>query len=217
LKQLFTKKNPAPYPPGPPGFPIIGNVSDMPGVKSWLTFTEWGKNFGSISHVEVLGQHMIVLNSMKTAMEMLDKKSSMYSDRPVLPMGGELVGWKHALVLLPYGDRFREYRKNIHRVIGSRAALHLYHPFLGIETHRFLKCVLAKPDQLQSHVKHTAGAIMLRISHGDWPVNGTRPLKRWYLRPTSSSRIRWLQALPPGRLPQIYWRAVLCLRKRITS
>jgi hypothetical protein len=111
---------------------------------------------GSISHVKVLGQHMIVLNSVKTTMEMLDKKSSVYSDRPVLPMSGELVGWKHALVLLPYGDRFREYRKNIHRAIGSRAALNLHHPILWIETHRFLKRVLAKPDQLQSHVKQYA-------------------------------------------------------------
>ncbi|KAJ8590892.1 cytochrome P450 [Rhizopogon salebrosus TDB-379] len=166
VKQLFTKKNPAPYPPGPQRLPIIGNILDMPRLKPWLTFTEWGKNYGGISHVEVLGQHMIVLNSSKTAIEMLDKKSFVYSDRPVLPMGGELVGWKNALVLLPYGDRLREYRKNFHRVIGSRAALSIYHPTLEIETHRFLKRVLAKPDQLQSHVRHTAGAIILRISHG---------------------------------------------------
>jgi hypothetical protein len=199
VKQLFTKKNPAPYPPGPQRLPIIGNILDMPRLKPWLTFTEWGKNYGKyltscpihifqcpvaggISHVEVLGQHMIVLNSSKTAIEMLDKKSFVYSDRPVLPMGGELVGWKNALVLLPYGDRLREYRKNFHRVIGSRAALSIYHPTLEIETHRFLKRVLAEPDQLQSHVRQyafiylyvglvlnvysTAGAIILRISHG---------------------------------------------------
>ena len=87
---------------------------------------------------------------------MLDKKSFLYSNRPALPMIEELVGWKHALVLLPYGDRLREYRKNIHRVIGSRAALNLYHPMLWIETHRLLKHVSAKPDQLQSHVKRYA-------------------------------------------------------------
>ncbi|KAG1753726.1 cytochrome P450 [Suillus paluster] len=153
VKQVFTTKNPAPYPPGPPGRPLIGNIPDMPQVKPWLTFTEWGKKYGDISHVEVLGQHIMVLNSVKTAVEMLEKKSSVYSDRPVLPMGGELVGWKHTLVLLPYGDVFREYRKNFHRVIGSRAALDTYHPIEEIETHRFLKRVLAKPDQLQAHVR----------------------------------------------------------------
>ncbi|OAX39032.1 hypothetical protein K503DRAFT_799959 [Rhizopogon vinicolor AM-OR11-026] len=63
----------------------------MPHVKPWLTFTEWGKKYGDILHIEVLGKHIIVLNSTKTATEILDKKSSVYSDRPVFPMA-ELVG-----------------------------------------------------------------------------------------------------------------------------
>ncbi|KAG1756031.1 cytochrome P450 [Suillus lakei] len=165
-KQVFTKKNPAPYPPGPPGLPFVGNVLDIPQIKPWLTFTQWGKKYGDISHIEVLGRHIIVLNSVRTAMEMLDNKSTVYSDRPVLPMGGELVGWKDSLPLVPYGDRFRWYRKNIHRVIGSRAAVDIYSQIEEVETHRFLKRVLAEPDQLQKHVRHTAGAIILRISHG---------------------------------------------------
>ncbi|KAG0699878.1 cytochrome P450 [Suillus ampliporus] len=166
VKRAFTKKNPARYPPGPPGWPLIGNVTDMPHIKPWLTFAEWGKKYGDISHIEILGQHIIVLNYVRTAMDMLDKKSSVYSDRPVFPMGGELVGLKHALGLLPYGDHFRRYRKHLHRAIGSRAALHIYNQIEEVETHRFLKRVLAKPDQLLAHVRHTAGAIILRISHG---------------------------------------------------
>ncbi|KAG1741079.1 cytochrome P450 [Suillus lakei] len=165
-KQVFNKKNSASYPPGPPGWPVIGNVTDMPRIKPWLTFAEWGKKYGDISHVEVLGQHIIVLNSVKTAMELLDKKSTMYSDRPVLPMCGELVGWNVSMGLLPYGNRFRWYRKNIHRIIGSRAAMDIYNPIEEIETRRFLKRVFAKPEQLQAHIRHTAGAIILRISHG---------------------------------------------------
>ncbi|KAG1747303.1 cytochrome P450 [Suillus lakei] len=144
-------------------FPI-GNVQDMPRIRPWLTFAEWGKKYGDISHVKVLGQHIMVLNSAKTAMEMLDKKGTVYSDRPVLPMGGELCSWKHSLPLLPYGDRFRRYCKNFHRVLGSRAALEVYYPMEEIETRRFLKRVLTKPDQLQEHLQHTAGAIVLRIS-----------------------------------------------------
>jgi len=166
IKQAVIKKNPTPYPPGPRGWPLIGNVLDMPRVKPWLTFTEWGQKYGDITHIEVLGQHIIVLNSVKTAMEMLDSKSALYSDRPVLPMAGELVGWKDSLPFLPYGDRFRQYRRNFHRVIGSRAAVDVYNEIGEAENHRFLKRVLAKPDQLQEHVRQTVGAIILRISHG---------------------------------------------------
>jgi cytochrome P450 len=138
----------------------------MPRVKPWLTFTEWGKKYGDITHIEVLGRHIIVLSSVKTAMEMMDSKSTLYSDRPVLPMAGELVGWKDSLPFLPYGDRFRRQRKNFHRVIGSRAAVDVYNEIEEVETHRFLKRVLAKPDQLQEHVQHTAIAVVLRITHG---------------------------------------------------
>ncbi|KAG2037858.1 cytochrome P450 [Suillus americanus] len=165
-KQVVTRKSPAPYPPGPPGWPLIGNVLDMPRIKPWLTFTEWGQKYGDITHIEVLGRHIIVLNSVKTAMEMMDSKSTLYSDRPVLPMAGELVGWKESLPFLPYGDRFRRYRRNFHRAIGTRAAVDVYNVIEEVETCRFLKRVLAKPDQLQEHVRHTVGAVILRISHG---------------------------------------------------
>ncbi|EGO01616.1 hypothetical protein SERLA73DRAFT_166166 [Serpula lacrymans var. lacrymans S7.3] len=155
-----------PLPPGPNRMPLLGNLLDMPSDKPWLTFADWGKKFGDISSAVVLGQHIIVLNAVKPAIDMLDKKSAVYSDRPVLPMGGELVGWKNTLVLLPYGDRFREYRKNFHRVIGTRANLEKYHQVEEVETHRFLQRVLAKPSDLSAQVRKTAGSIILRISHG---------------------------------------------------
>lgn len=170
VKKVVIKKNLIPYPPGPRGWPLIGNILDIPRIKPWVTFTGWGEMYGEclpfrnhasstvfsagdITHIEVLGRHIIVLNSVKTAMEMLDKKSAVYSDRPVFPMGGELVGFKDALPFLSYGDRFRRYRKNLHRAIGNRAAVDEYKQIEESETRRFLKRVLAKPDQLQEHVR----------------------------------------------------------------
>ncbi|KAG1863085.1 cytochrome P450 [Suillus subluteus] len=166
MMQVFVKKNHAPYPPGPRGLPLVGNIQDIPHVKPWLTFAEWGKKYGDISHVNVLGQHIFVLNSVKTAVEMLDKKSSIYSDRPVVPMSGELMGYEQTLPYLRYGERFRLFRKNCHRVIGSRSALAVYHPMEEMETRRFLKRTLAKPDSLQTHIRLTIAAISLRICYG---------------------------------------------------
>ncbi|OJA15897.1 hypothetical protein AZE42_09077 [Rhizopogon vesiculosus] len=148
-----------------PGSPLLSGARTMP----WLTFAEWGKKYGKclalcryyafrrlvgdISHIEVLGQHIIVLKSINTTMQMLDKKSSMYSDRPVFPMAGELVGWKGVLTLLPYGDHLRWHRKNFHRIVGSPTAMKVYHQIEAIETHRFLKRVLAEPGELMEHIR----------------------------------------------------------------
>ncbi|PPQ96482.1 hypothetical protein CVT26_010476 [Gymnopilus dilepis] len=165
LRKILAKKS-LPLPPGPPRLPLLGNVMDMPSSQEWFTFAKWGEKWGDIVSVSVLGQQIIVLNSVKHAVEMLDKRSSIYSDRPVMQMGGELVGWKNTLVLIPYGDRFRNFRKLFHRAIGSQAAASEFQPVQEIESRRFLRRILANPEELAAHVRKTAGAVILRISHG---------------------------------------------------
>ncbi|GLB33469.1 putative cytochrome p450 [Lyophyllum shimeji] len=163
---LRRRRNGVLLPPGPKGLPLIGNVLDMPSEKQWLTFAKWGEQWGDICSVTVLGQPFIILNSAKVATAMLDKKSSIYSDRPVLQMGGNLVGWVNTLVLIPYGDRFRRFRRLFHRVIGTSASMKKFSHVEEFETRKFLRRVLTKPGDLAAHVRHTAGAIILRISHG---------------------------------------------------
>ena len=113
----------------------------------------YGNIAGDIVSVSIFGQRMIILNSAQLAMDMLDKKSSIYSDRPIMQMGGELVGWKNTLVLLPYGNRFRNYRKMFHQVIGTPAAMAAFNPIEEEETHKFLKRVLKSPEDLAAHVR----------------------------------------------------------------
>jgi len=34
-------------PPGPTGWPLIGNLLDFPKMKEWLTFAKWGEKWGT--------------------------------------------------------------------------------------------------------------------------------------------------------------------------
>lgn len=125
-------------------------------VCSIILFFSHGFDFvsaGDISSVTVLGQPLIILNSTKVAVEMLDKKSTIYSDRPVLQMGGELIGWKNTLVLLPYGARFRRFRRLFHSVIGTQSMIKRFYPGSELETRKFLRRILAKPDDLSAHIR----------------------------------------------------------------
>ena len=38
--------NGLPLPPGPKGYPLIGNLFDMPVDKSWVVYDEWRKTYG---------------------------------------------------------------------------------------------------------------------------------------------------------------------------
>lgn len=84
---------------------------------------------------------------------MLDKKSRIYSDRPTIAMCGELMGWKDTLGLLPYGQRFRNYRKMFHQAIGTYDAINKFLHVEEMETRRFLKHIQTKPEELESHIQ----------------------------------------------------------------
>ncbi|KAF9498666.1 cytochrome P450 [Pleurotus eryngii] len=155
-----------PLPPGPKGLPLVGNVLDMPKEQEWLTFAKWGEKWGDICSITILGRTVIILNSPETATDMLDKKSSIYSDRPILQMGGELVGWKNTMALLPYGERFRNHRRSFHRTIGTRSSVTQFHSPQELETRKFLSRVLVNPGELSSHIRQAVGSVTLRITHG---------------------------------------------------
>ncbi|KAG7451803.1 cytochrome P450 [Guyanagaster necrorhizus] len=81
-------------------------------------------------------------------------------------MGGELVGWKKSLALMPYGARFRNHRRLAHQLFGSNATMKRFLPMLEQETRRCLNRIVTAPESLSEHIRKTAAAVILQISHG---------------------------------------------------
>ena len=79
-------------------------------------------------YVEALGNKLLIVHGAEAANDLMDRRSSLYSDRPHMIMAGDIVGWDQILVLLRYGSEFREYRRLMARVLGSREAVD---PFQG--------------------------------------------------------------------------------------
>jgi hypothetical protein len=117
--------------------------------------------------VSVFGRSIIIINSVKTATEMLDEKSSIYSDRPVLQMGGELMGWNKSLGLTSYGNRFREYRKLAHQLMGTESAVKRFSPMQEEQARRFCKRLLKEPDNLSTNIRKCAPPALRRSVSND--------------------------------------------------
>ncbi|KAE9397655.1 cytochrome P450 [Gymnopus androsaceus JB14] len=155
-----------PLPPGPKKLPLLGNILDMPSSFQWIKFSQWAEKFDSdILHLEVAGVNYIVLNSYDAAIDLLEKRSSIYSSRPHLTMLNDLVGWTGDLLLMSYGSEWKSHRKLFQQEFHpSNSSLYLPHEKQALRV--FLKSLLDAPEEWNEHVEHMMGAIVLGVAYG---------------------------------------------------
>ncbi|KAJ6507474.1 cytochrome P450 [Mycena vulgaris] len=123
---LYKRRTRTPLPPGPRGYPLIGNIFDMPERHSWKAFAKWGEQYGGIVSIKLLGQPFIIINDSAIATELLERRGNTYADRPTFQMA-TLCSWDR--VLSSACDlRFKEYRKLIAKVIGTRGSVEKFYP-----------------------------------------------------------------------------------------
>lgn len=157
-----------PLPPGPKGLPLLGNVNDLP-KPGILEAHHWLKHkdlYGPISSVTAMGQTLIIINDAKLAFELMEKRSAIHSSRPKQIFAGEILGWENTLGLSPYNDRFRTYRKNMARIIGSKSSASQFNELQEEEVGHFLLKVRENPDDLLQHIRKEAGTVILKIAYG---------------------------------------------------
>ncbi|KJA13410.1 hypothetical protein HYPSUDRAFT_220871 [Hypholoma sublateritium FD-334 SS-4] len=152
-------------PPGPRALPIIGNAHQMPVKAPWTVFSEWNSTYGEIIYLNIIGQPVVVVNSSKIAKDLLDKRSSIYSDRPVSIMCGQLVGFGPAYAMQNYGEKFRKQRRMVSQGF-SVAKVPQYHGLQEKEGAILINNLLKSPGSLFSEVQLRVGVVILRIIYG---------------------------------------------------
>lgn len=92
------------FPIGPPQWPLVGNLFDMPTVNPWIKYSEWSQQYGvcpselsscilpahphilesDMIYLNVAGTHLVLLNTLETVLDLFEKRGSIYSSRCVL-------------------------------------------------------------------------------------------------------------------------------------
>ncbi|KAF6751123.1 cytochrome P450 98A3 [Ephemerocybe angulata] len=161
------KRNPRrlPLPPGPAGYPILGNATQIPIEKPWEGYNALCREHGDIVYLDALGQGMMMLGSRRRAVDLLEKRAAIYSDRPYLPFV-ELIGmFSWAFGVIPYGTRWREHRRAFHQQLNQNA-VRRFHPLMQEERSLLLRRLQDTPENWTKHLLMFFGASIMRTAYG---------------------------------------------------
>ncbi|KAJ3722204.1 cytochrome P450 [Lentinula raphanica] len=144
-------------PPGPPGYPIIGNLFDIPTDDKWKVYYKMSRDLDAL----------------------FVKRSGIYSDRPRMVVLQELVqaGWN--LAIMPYGDRFKAARKVWHKHID----VPFCRPHAVMAVNRLLKELLPCKKEHDKLIRLATGRFILSSGYGIQAENAEDPFvslsERW--------------------------------------
>ncbi|KAF8435770.1 cytochrome P450 [Boletus edulis BED1] len=152
-------------PPGPQALPFLGNVLDLPTKNEWEAYARLRLLYGDIVTFLIFTKPIIFLNSAKTIADLFGKRSAIYSSRPNLVMAGELMGWEDSLVLSPYGDRWKNYRRLLKMGLNTKA-LGEYARLMENAMPSYLQTIIDSPNAFQYSFRRTAGIVALNLAYG---------------------------------------------------
>ncbi|TEB33718.1 cytochrome P450 [Coprinellus micaceus] len=164
-RALTRKHVPSHLPPGPPPLPFVGNLHQMPTSNQIEGFRDMAKIYGDVVYVRIFRQPMVIIDSLQAARDLLDKRSSIYSDRPRFVLFSELMGWHSASTHVRYGPRFRKHRRFMNAMFNSRA-VSAFRPLQQKERITVMEGLLISPNAFLNHFRRFAAAMILKITYG---------------------------------------------------
>ncbi|EJD01826.1 cytochrome P450 [Fomitiporia mediterranea MF3/22] len=164
LRAWRRQRKPFPPVPGPKGLPLLDNVFDMQEEEIWETARKWGDEFGPLVQVKAFGETFIFVNSYQAAVDLFEKRGSMYSSRPQKVMI-ELQGWEWFVPLMQYGDELRRARQLLHRFL-QPVIMRGYTELQTQSMHRMLRRLLSSPDKFPEILRQCTGETILMLTYG---------------------------------------------------
>ncbi|KAF8259329.1 cytochrome P450 [Lactarius quietus] len=152
------------YPPGPRGLPLFGNLFDIPQRAPWETYTQWGKQYGDVTSISVLGRLVVFVNSARAAKDLFEQTGTLYMDRPTIPII-DMMEAHFNLAITRYGHKWRVERRIIDQSLRPAIAV-TYQPMQTVKVHAFLRQVLRCPEKTMEYLKHFTAAVVMSLTYG---------------------------------------------------
>lgn len=124
---------------------------------------------GDLLYTRMLGKDILIINSDKVAKDLLENRSTNYSDRPYLILNEKSgppfiyiymalistrcsrCGVDYSSAFLPYGDRWRLHRRFFHQTFRPEV-VHRFLPYPHRRVCHLLRQLFNTPEQLEDHI-----------------------------------------------------------------
>ncbi|KAI0270344.1 cytochrome P450 [Russula aff. rugulosa BPL654] len=152
-------------PPGPRGYPIIGNLLEMRGAAQWLKFSEWQKKYGGLIYLNAAGQPVVIINSPKVGVALLDRRAAIYPDRPRNIVVSDIMCGKLLFAFSRYGDTYRRMRKAANEKLSTSSVKGFYET--QTKEAVLQACdLLDEPARWDRHFRRAAASMSLSAVYG---------------------------------------------------
>ncbi|KAI9447043.1 cytochrome P450 [Lactarius psammicola] len=169
----FTQRNFRNLPPGPKGLPIVGDVRHIAN-QGWLASPQRRDEYGEMMYVSALGKKVIIINSQRVAIDLLEKRSNIYSDRPRYIAAGDFLTENLMFSFMPYGDQWRRFRRVAVEGV-SKTIVPRFYPIQTREAIILALALIKSPSNPLQHLQRHTASIMLSINYHSPPVDSDDP------------------------------------------
>ncbi|CAE7184075.1 unnamed protein product [Rhizoctonia solani] len=160
-------------PPGPPSYPLIGQLLSMPRRSEGRAFMDWSRRLNSdIISFSFLGKTIIVLNSVEVANDLLERRSSTHSGRYCPPMiaSPNLMNMKDFVAFMDSNELWKKQRRTMSARLNKQAVA-VFRGLQELEARRLLVRLLAHAgtvtsDLLNEEFYRATSAIFLESVYG---------------------------------------------------
>ncbi|KAF9070698.1 cytochrome P450 1 [Rhodocollybia butyracea] len=144
-----------PCPPGP-------KSPNMPSLDPWVTYQEWGRVYGDLVYIQEM--NMLIISSSQAAVDLLEKRARIYSDRET--SSAIMVSQVDRIMSVQrYSNKWRRHRKFFHQSFRQSACSRFY-PAQYRKINDLLRNLAVTPEQFMQHTMAFSQSLMYATLYG---------------------------------------------------
>lgn len=124
------------------------------------------QRYGPLTFLTVPGQHVLVITSVEAAKDLLEKRGSIYVDRPRFVMVGELLGLEYLTMLSRFSPTWWKHRSLLKHALSPQVVKRDYLALLTKKAEEYVECVLTRPEEFLADLNKIMSENIIELTYG---------------------------------------------------